>query len=608
MKNFTVKSLNAAILLTFLLLFQLTVFAQEQQQLFNPISTFETTLSADDELRLSNQETNPVYKNTQLIQVGVLTDFLSGRYLTFNIPDEDITYTAQVKEFEFESSVNYKWRGELIDYEGRIVLFNENGNVFGHIVVEGQEYSIQSIGKESVFLEYDMDLLLQQKCGNEDNANEEPPQPDEGTPEDGERSVNSCTGLVRILVLYTSAAQQAANVQNVATTSISQTNTGFGNSAVPYGDVHVSKASVQYLNFTETTDPFDDVDRLKINSTAQSLRNQYQADLVILLTDANYTGVAGIVAEIGPINNAAYAIVEVDYATGNLTFAHEAAHLFGCRHQNDPNGTYQHGYYFTKGWWFWTTYHRTIMGTDNGLHQRIQHYSNPDVTYNGKSTGTSNSNDNARKLEVEGCTVENFRPFDPPPSVNISGPATGNNSGTYTWTASGSGGQTPYTYQWYFSLTGSNYFYVGTGSSVTAQLPLDSDLYIKVVLTDSNQEQATDYHYVFNRDAGGGGHDKSTGKDKNETDVKEGFVDAIQTLSPNPAINYTYLTLNQSIAGIVRISVIDLYGKIKLSQARSLASGISTIEINTEALENGIYFVRVERNYKYETLKLIINK
>lgn len=128
-------------------------------------------------------------------------------------------------------------------------------------------------------------------------------------------------------------------------------------------------------------------------------------------------------------------------------------------------------------------------------------------------------------------------------------------------------------------------------------------------MTDTNQSRATDYHYVFNRDAdGGGGHHKSANIGKDETFVNEEFADAFQSLSPNPANNYTYLTLNQNTTVIVNISVIDFYGTIKLSEVRNLAEGISSIKLNTEVLENGMYFVRVERNNQYETSKLIINR
>lgn len=86
--------------------------------------------------------------------------------------------------------------------------------------------------------------------------------------------------------------------------------------------------------------------------------------------------------------------------------------------------------------------------------------------------------------------------------VTISGPTKGNNSGTYTWTASSSNGISPYTYTWLYSYDGINYNNsFGTGPSRTAQLPLDMDLYLQVTATASDGEVAIDDHFTMNLDA-----------------------------------------------------------------------------------------------------------
>ena len=589
----------------------MTIFAQTEEKLFTPINISQVNLTSTEEIRLNHIENNSAFINTQLVSLGNIVDFLTDRVLTFYIPGQELEYTALVNEFEYFSSSEYLWKGNMIDHDGNIALFCRNGGVFGHISIDSIEYSIQTIGDASIFIEYDMDTLRMQKCGNEDEGtNASGSSNIDNYSETSDRETTACTGLVRILVLYTPAADIAANVQDITTAAIEQMNTALSNSDVAYTNVHVSLAKLQSFNFTETPDIEQDVDDLAANLAARILRDQYKADLVIMLTDGNYPGTAGIVKEIGPVNDEAYSIVEVDYATANMTFAHEAAHLFGARHQNDPNGSIQHGYYFTKGIFWWKKYYRTIMGIVDPYNDRsrIQHFSNPDVDYNGKATGTSSSNDNARKLDEEGCTVENFRPYTYPPpipTVYITGPLTGNNSGTYTWTANGNGGIAPYTYEWFFSLDGTNYYSVGHGPTITAQLPYDNDLYIKVILTDANQEQATDFYYVYNMDAGGGHGATPLGTTDDQQQVSPLIVTSIYPVPANKKVNLQVFSNESSNCSI---KITDLMGKEVYFSNTFIDSGYQKLQINTSVLKDGIYILVVEVNNKIETHKIIIRK
>ncbi|MFA0960231.1 M12 family metallopeptidase [Roseivirga sp. BDSF3-8] len=92
-----------------------------------------------------------------------------------------------------------------------------------------------------------------------------------------------------------------------------------------------------------------------------------------------------------------------------------------------------------------------------------------------------------------------------PMSATISGPAKGDNSGTYTWSASVRKGTAPFTYLWKYSYDGISYNTTwSTSASNTTNLPLDRDLYLKLTVTDANGEVATTYHMTLNMDAGGG--------------------------------------------------------------------------------------------------------
>lgn len=87
-------------------------------------------------------------------------------------------------------------------------------------------------------------------------------------------------------------------------------------------------------------------------------------------------------------------------------------------------------------------------------------------------------------------------------NVSIFGPVKGDNQGTYTWSSSVSRGTGPYTYFWEYSYNGSSYSPWYTTSSVTAQLPLDRDLHLRLTVTDTNGVEGEDEHFTMNLDAG----------------------------------------------------------------------------------------------------------
>jgi len=449
-------------------------------------------------------------------------------------------------------------------------------------------------------------------------------------------SVTTTRSTVRVLVLYTDAANSAvANINNTATLAVRQMNDALGNSAAN-SNLYMTLAGIERLDFTEhRTDVEGDVEGLSINATAQYLRNTHQADLVILLTDGNYQfyyygqwyDVYGIVDNIGPSNAEAYAIVEADQATSKYVFAHEVGHLFGGRHHNDPTGTYEHGYHFTTGWWLWKKDRTTIMYANPGDY--ILHYSNPDVEYDNKNTGTSSTNDIARKLRTEASVVENFLPYTPPLSVYISGPSKGTNSGSYTWSANVSSGVSPYSYVWHYSLDGYNYTgTLGTSSSITAPLPVDNDLFLRVTVTSSDGQSAVDYHTTINLDAGFGvpinskdpilkSVNDSTGNIKTNAYVsnvsesqKEGGNFEIPlniTIYPNPVTESSTINYLVNEEANVRVNILDVNGrKIKTLQNGKQKRGQYNITFNAEDVKRGIYFCQIFIGDKKVTQKLIV--
>ncbi|PJA95794.1 MAG: hypothetical protein CO129_09905 [Ignavibacteriales bacterium CG_4_9_14_3_um_filter_34_10] len=605
-------------ILGLILLIPVKTFSQNQS-LFEITNEKELLLTNEHSQKLEKLKKNKLYKSIELIKLGNVSKIskTNNGALPIKIPGITKSYVAKPVEIEYSSEENFIWKGEFKKDDGYIKLICKNGEIFGNIQINNRFFEIQSFepGK-NVIIEYNEKELAEMTCGN----NHEEPNTTESV--SGGKMLKSATttttrATVRVLALFTDAAQAAVtNINNTASLAISQMNDAISNSEVNYSLV-MTLASVQRLVFTENpNDIYGDVNSLSINATAANLRNTNEADIVILLTDGNYTdgyySYYGIVDNIGPNNADAYAIVEADAATSSrYTFAHEACHLFGGRHDNDPSGTYEHGYEFLTGIWPFRTERHTVMCTVSD-EPRIMYYSNPDVDYKNKATGTSTSNDVARKLEIEASTVEGFRSFNPPLSVYISGPTKGNNSGTYTWYAIASGGITPYSYSWNYSLDGYSYSpTISQSSSYTGSLPYNNDLFLRVTVGSSDGQSAVDFHTTINQ-----GIEELLKSTTNSSDIIDTLnikSEAISNLSteftiyPNPTTNFSTIIYNVNKDGLVSLEILDVNGrKIKTLLNSKQEKGRYSFEFDMTNCESGIYLCKLSINGQVYSNKFIV--
>lgn len=160
------------------------------------------------------------------------------------------------------------------------------------------------------------------------------------------------------------------------------------------------------------------------------------------------------------------AIVTDDKAVS--TMVHEIGHTLGFEHTNGNTGTY-------------------IPGTQDGIDWDSFTISNI-AAHNWSSRGFSND-------DIIAINYLYPCPITPPspPTVNIVGPIFGNNTSYYTWTANVTDGTPPFTYTWErISNNGITYPWGSGNISVTEQMPLDQDLFIKVTITDANGLTAED--------------------------------------------------------------------------------------------------------------------
>lgn len=142
-------------------------------------------------------------------------------------------------------------------------------------------------------------------------------------------------------------------------------------------------------------------------------RSQYKADLVVLLIDdPQYCGLAWL----GPSKDRMFSVTAWNCATGYFSFGHEIGHNLGCNHDLGTKGACATSNY-NYGWRDPNSMFRTVMAYNcrsgqcdagNGAGcTRVNWFSNPAVSYNGRPTGSSRAN-NARQINDVAATVANY--------------------------------------------------------------------------------------------------------------------------------------------------------------------------------------------------------
>lgn len=85
--------------------------------------------------------------------------------------------------------------------------------------------------------------------------------------------------------------------------------------------------------------------------------------------------------------------------------------------------------------------------------------------------------------------------------------------------------------------------------------------------------------------------------------VKSGLA-----IFPNPAKDVVNVQFFAETEGDYKISIFDIAGKEVMTQAKTFAEGDNNIELKTERISKGIYFIKVFNENQIETSKLIIEK
>jgi peptidyl-Asp metalloendopeptidase len=354
------------------------------------------------------------------------------------------------------------WSGTLQGEPGFVQLVYSNGKVLGWLQAGADFYEFEPLGGGlHALIRVDASKLPP------DHAREASSGPPPGTPGPGEiggpafakggwitgfSAMSSTTTTIKVLVVYTPAAVAAAAADSIADMAmltallVYNTQNVYFNSNI---DIDLELAYEAQVSYSETNRTMaQHVAALRSTTdgmmdVVHSWRNQYYADVVVLLvddTDAEST--CGQAAQILGTADNAFAVTDWECAKGaRFTFTHEIGHIQGARHDRDADPT-NTPYEFGHGYIGPNAAFRTIMASACLTCSRVPYFSNPNILYNGAPMGTAQWEDNARVLNTTKQSVSWFRRL----LVFINGPSLIQNEGMYAWTADTPGIAS--TYQW----------------------------------------------------------------------------------------------------------------------------------------------------------------
>jgi len=616
---FRISILRTVLFITFVT-FTSNIFGQErliEESLF----TF-SDLNAKESEKLFKIRSKGMYTSYHLVEIGSLAKRQSEGKITISLPGErcgDLTYKA--RSVQYNSEQDYIWYGILeskVDQQacycklGSITLVSSEFGKIGHITVDDKTYELIQVGEDRFLLgKLNNRKFTEAECG----VNAKTPVHSSGGEHQAQpRSNGNCD--VRCLVLFTDNAVDTegsvAAINNRVNLAIAQTNQALGNSEVDAGQLRIELAGVQRLDFVEADEMDTDANRLASNPNAQALRDAFEADIVVLLTDGPYEGVLGVVRAIGPEENSAFAIVETGAATtGRFTFAHEVAHLFGCGHNDDPRGGIPHGHSFKTGNFLPCVFgsrQRTILHKAGADDVRIQHYSNPDVEFDGQETGKSNTRENARQLINEACvvaqfreTLENFAVFIrsdqyvcPCYSMLVSADVQGGTAGL------------TYDHTWFRSTDGINWSQVGGNQNlihISGSCSVGDVIFIRIETTASDGSTASHSVGVQVKTSWANQNSSCFFNLSNPNPSSNVSISAKSTnignrnsnvlVSPNPTNGYTeiFVEVNKELSHT--ISIKDRNGRIisTVIDGEVLTVGTHRFPINVS--KNGLFYIHI---------------
>ena len=333
----------------------------------------------------------------------------SGRF-SLDLPGE-ISLEA-VRELDKDLGENRRaWVGRPGDgSDGRVVLGISGDAVYGTIAYEGRLFKLEPRPDGS-------HVLSEVEPGDPAPAGDPIPvaaDPGGSGSSGGTASADGGT-VMDLLVAYTPGVQSrygTSGADALIIQAVAEANQAYANSGIT---ARLNLVDTVLTNYNESGNMITDIERLQRTSDGymdelHTLRDSTGADLVTLIeNNGNYCGYAYIMSNVSTsFAPWAFSVVRHSCATGYYSFAHELGHNQGAHH--DPANGGSAAYSYSRGHQDPYGAFRTVMAYDcSGGCTRVDHFSNPNVNYNGATTGVDSVSDNARTLNNTAATVAAFR-------------------------------------------------------------------------------------------------------------------------------------------------------------------------------------------------------
>jgi hypothetical protein len=593
--------------------------AQVTEEFITEISKEKVKLTKKQSEMIGRSKKNPHCKDIKLVRLASLPNCQKNGILKFTIPGTNEIVEAKAISVKALSYGDYEWNGMINDGIGTMSVICTKGKITAQISTFNNIYDIYYTDNSlHLLIIHDIELEKKEgnKCANEKDKSLSTPNfiPNVTL---SPNTVVACEDLTRVLILYTNDAIAAvADIQQTAQLCISQFNSALYRSQVG-SNAYVELAGVQFFDgatgvtIDNNLNPRDAVITFANDLTAQQLRNNANADIVVLLAKPKQFGTTASVARtIGPNNNLSYAIAQVTGATGyHFPFVHELGHLYGCYHDDDPESIagYARGYTFRPG--LLASRCLTVMESGSLSGNTILNFSNPNVRVSGKATGTA-SNNNARRIVENFSTVNAFRssPFRPL-VASITGTQTGNQCEQGSWSSIVSCGTAPYSYEWGLSYDGFNYNYRSSNETLneplTCPVGLYTNMYIRLTVTSSDGQSTTQFLTVYVNTPGGPIYKvNNDGKA-----IKEEVKEKIQLLDPipNPTNDDVRISFVLKEKTFIKLEILDNKGMpLKLLANSEFSVGEHRLKYQLGFLPKGLYFVTLTSGNFTKSKRIII--